>query len=658
MSKDVLVDPDSNPMSRKRFGLYVVLIYIVHLLIVSYIVSPSAVFSGQPFGGADYQTHFHQTMRLSRAFKLTGKTYAYEPRFLAGHPMGVIFDVDNKAHFLFAHTLYRMGVTLAVAFNLFSFVVALIFPFIFLASTRLWGLSPRAQLLSFAASSPYFFLDTASRFFGTAGMISYLFAAMVALLVISLFYRFIESLIEGKARFYFFILVLLPLAHLIHVWGFAVLVGPLLFLYARRFKQLSKRGHLLVISLAAATLAVNFYWLYSALRYHDIVSHSYLLGQAGFWTLKSDISGITAFQPSPVSQTILLRHLFIGGAIAFIVYLFRQKDKRAWPATFVLGWMFFLTYLSAFVPLFGLTEPYRFITAFGSFGVILGAGFFVQFLNRQTLQKLKEPKVLPFTLLAFFLLAPSFIREFYLAAPEFLPTLRDEKAPVDPAPWRSEFKPVSEPIAKLAYHTVRSDYWRVAEFLTQNCKEEGRVLIEPWPLGEFMGWATDLNIIGGFPDRRMVFESAYLFRIYDYDATKQLQHKRFWGEEYNAYLKRYNIRYVVMQLPNFFMVEQNRKAMSFYHNVGHYRIYRANHDGNYFAHGNGKLKSASLNKIELENVSSSDNYVDIRFHLIKGLTCRPNCKLKGIQIADSEAKFIRIWGKPNLAENITIEYKP
>ena len=41
------------------------------------------------------------------------------------------------------------------------------------------------------------------------------------------------------------------------------------------------------------------------------------------------------------------------------------------------------------------------------------------------------------------------------------------------------------------------------------------MLVQHWAVGEFLGWATDKPIIGGFPDRRLIHEAANLFRRTD-----------------------------------------------------------------------------------------------------------------------------------------------
>ncbi len=641
-------------LERRAFLKILAMLYVLHLLVVWYVVPPSVVFSGRPFGGADYQTHFHQTIRLTSALTHRGRAYAYEPRFLAGHPMGVIFDVDNKAHFLFSYALNRAGLRLAVAFNLFPFLVALFFPLLFWACSRLWGGGRRAQLVAFGLSTPYYFIDTATRFFSTAGMISYVAAALVSVLVVSLFWRFIEtSAQEGKTRHFWLLIVLLPLAHLIHVWAFAILVGPLIYLYLREFRRLRRTTHLQVGALIVATLGVNAYWLLPALAHRELLATSYLLGQAGPFSFIEDVVEVLPFRPAPTTNTTTIRTLAIAGAV-FVLWRWRKEgDRRTRPAAFLLGWCFFLTYISTYMPLVGLTEPYRFIVALAVSAVVIGAPFYAQFLHLPTLKRLRQPRLLPYAVLAAVLLLPQVGRQIYASAPELIPSLREKEMDLDPPPWKRGRPEVKDPVIKMRYGPVLPVYWQIATYLKTHCAKQGRVLVEPWPLGEYLGWATDLHIIGGFPDRRMIFENAYLFR------PKGNNDPRFWGQAYFDYLKRYNIRYVVMHIPFFPMVEANRRSMRYIKNIGGYRIYRATHGGTYLARGSGRVR-ADLDRIYLRDVTpgKGTQSVDLRFHYIENLTCRPRCRLEQVPLPDSKATFIRVVGVPKLASELTIEFQP
>ena len=641
---------ESAPRS-SSFLLGLAALYAIHLLVVAYVFPPRVVFAGVPYSGGDYQTHFHQTYRVAESMRTTGRSWGYEPQFLAGQPAGLIFDVDNKAHFLFSYSLSLLGLDLASAFNLFSLLSALIAPLVLVLAGRLFGLSPRAQLVVLALSTPTYFLDTACRFFTTAGMISYVMTAHLCLLVLVLFWRWLESPGRRGLRFFLPLLVLLPLAHLVHVWAFAILVGPMVILYLRAWRRrLPWTGHAQVVSLAGAVLAVNAYWLIPSFTHANLMTASIKLGQARPFYFILDLIEILPFMPPATVQTTLFRYLALAGAIV-VVYRWRQaKDERTFAALTVLGWSFFLTYFSAYLPLFRLTEPYRFVLTLTFAAVVFASPFWSELLSPGVWREHFSGTAGVLAVLLLVLLLPQLGRQVLASAPELIPKPDQVTPQFDPPPWDRAPPPPME--ITLRMKSLAPDFTEVADFVRRRCTEPGRILVEPWELGEFLGWATEHHVIGGFPDRRLVYEAANLFR----DPP---DHRRYWGPELADYLVRYNIRYLVIHLPIFPMIEGRRDLVELMARLGPYRIYRTRHRGGFFLRGAGRVRT-SLNHIVLEDVRPDprDGTVAIRFHYLKTLRCRPSCRLVKEPISDSDASFIGVVGDPSLASTITLEHRP
>ena len=61
----------------------------------------------------------------------------------------------------------------------------------------------------------------------------------------------------------------------------------------------------------------------------------------------------------------------------------------------------------------------------------------------------------------------------------------------------------------------------------------GRVLVQYGALGEYLRWATDRPVLGGFHDRRMIFQDADLFHFPPEDPRYEAG--------FAAYLERYNV---------------------------------------------------------------------------------------------------------------------
>jgi len=635
------------PQHRRRvFLLWLGGIYLLHLIGVAYIFPSQVVFADVPYGGGDYQTHFHQTFRIKESLQSGGGLWAYEPRFLAGHPMGLIFDVDNKAHFLFSYGLSRLGMPLVSAYNLFSVLSAMLYPLVLLLIARLFRLDSRAQLVAMAVGAPIYFLDTASRFFTSAGMISYVMSAHVALLVLVLFWRLLQSPGRAGLRYFIPLLILFPLVHLIHVWAFAILVGPMVVFYLRYARRLPLVGHVQVLVLGAAVVLANLHWLLPAISHFGIMTPSHKLGQAKPHFFLLDLFEILPFSPPAIVQTTLFRYLALGAAAVLLFRWYREKDERFFPGVTIIGWLLFLGYVSAYVPLFGLTEPYRFVLALAFAAAALCGGFLADIFRQGF-----SPAGRVLLVLGLVLLGPQVARQVFASAPELIPLPQRLTPKHDPPPW-DRGAPVKAPEVTLRMKSVPQHYLQVAKYLRQHAREEGRILVEPWEVGEFLGWATNLHIIGGFPDRRMIYERSNIFR-------EVPGHDRYFKQAFADYLVRYNIRYLLVHMPLFPHVETRRDLLQLMVRLGPYRLYRTRHRANFFLRGSGRVRT-SINRIVLEDVvpDPRDGKVAIRFHYFPTLRCAPACRLEKVPLADSKASFIQIAGDPKLAGRITLEHRP
>ena len=75
-----------------------------------------------------------------------GQSWAYDPNMLAGFPVGLFFDVDNKAHGLFTYVLTRLGMKQAHAYTLFTLISCLLAPLSVVGAARLLRMSRGDQV--------------------------------------------------------------------------------------------------------------------------------------------------------------------------------------------------------------------------------------------------------------------------------------------------------------------------------------------------------------------------------------------------------------------------------------------------------------------------------------------------------------------------------
>ena len=93
----------------------------------------------------------HHPQRRPRP--LWGNTGVYDPDMLAGSPVGLIFDVDNKARFPFTYGLTKLGVPRPTAFNLFVVLSFVVLPFSLLFAARLFRPAASRTTLRLGARS-------------------------------------------------------------------------------------------------------------------------------------------------------------------------------------------------------------------------------------------------------------------------------------------------------------------------------------------------------------------------------------------------------------------------------------------------------------------------------------------------------------------------
>ncbi|HEY8375071.1 MAG TPA: hypothetical protein VIK91_01225 [Nannocystis sp.] len=604
----------------------------------------TVVFGGRIFGGADYQTHFQHTHTLSRALDESGRLWIYDPMLLAGYPAGLFFDVDNKAHFLYCTALRRLGLPLPAVFNSFTLLSAILMPVSLWLAARLLGVSARAQAWTFGLGVLIWHLDALMRFFWGGGMISFATATHLCVLVLALFRRQIAGPpVRGG---YVALLVLLPLALLTHVWSFAALVGPMVGLYLARRRQLDVGGHARVWALAAFTVIVNAYWLVPALAHMELLAPSHRLGQATPAYVLYDLLEIfvdpltTGF----VRQRTLVRCVAVMAAIATLLAWRRAGDPRLRYAGLTLAWLFGITYVGALLPLVPATEPYRFAAPMTCWAAVLAGPWLAQNLTRRTWSMI--PKALRgLAIGVLVLLAP----RVYAQIATFVPGL-------DVAPRGVLRSSVQEELffPAMRMRPVPPEFDEVADWLKSQ-PDDGRVLVHYWALGEYLRWATDRPILGGFPDRRTIHEQANLFHFLDTDER--------YHEGLERYLADYNVAYIIMSVPYIAAIERRLDLLEPRGILGgHYRAYRVRRPSGYAVRGSAEVR-ADLGRIEVSGALPAPGTQELvlRFHWLRELECRSldpatRCRIEREAVAGDEAGFVRVIGDPVLPGRLTIEH--
>ena len=605
----------------------------LHLLMLAYTLPLAVVFGDTPFGGPDYQTHYQHTHTLLQVHAEFGRAWAYDPNLLAGHPTGLIFDVDNKLHFAWTSGLVRLGVPLPVAFNLFTLLSCLLAPVSLWLTARLLGFEARARVVVFGLAVLAWNFDPTARFCWGGGMVSFATAAHLGCVVIAVMHRL---LVDGGRRFALALVISLPLVLRLHVWAFAILAVPLTGMYLWRSRRLPVRTHLVVWAAAALGLVANLDWLLPALAHRELIVPSAGLGQATPAYLFYDFVELlvdprrTGF----VVQRTLLRGLAIVAAIATVWGWRRDRDPRGFTGGLTLAWLVGLTYVGALVPVLQATEPYRFAVPMALWATVIAGPWLVAAAG--SLRGVSGP-ARGAVLVLLVMLSPRLYQQVMPFVPELSPV---------PPPTGQLAR--SMPSARLG--GVLEDYVEVATWLAAQ-PDRGRVLVQQGPLGEYLRWATDRPILGGFHDRRMIFQDANLFYFKEGDPR--------YTSGLAEYLERYNVAYVVMTYP--YMADIERRSDLFAPagiQGGVHRVYTVRKPGSYFAEGAGEVE-AGLNRIHVRDAvaAAGTQSLTLRFHHMDELRCRADapCRVERAEVAGDTAGFIRVVGEPTLPREFTIE---
>jgi hypothetical protein len=356
-----------------------------------------------------------------------------------------------------------------------------------------------------------------------------------------------------------------------------------------------------------------------------------------------------------VATRTVFRIAAFCGAVLTLWRWRREKDDRLFLGAVSWLWPLGMAYFASLLPLLKETEPYRFIAPAIFFAAVLAGPWFATILTRAWIRELGATARVVLVVLLL-LLVPRVVQTITYFIPELLPAIGGPSILKPNIAGPKAVMPTPE-FFSFRHDGVSEDYRQVAAWLRDEAKEEGRVLVEWWVLAEYLRWASNKPIIGGFPDRRIKHEACNLFRY--------REDERYHGRALAEYLVRYNIRYMVVSNP-YVLIEQRRDLLEPKRWIGHHRIYRVRHFVDYFARGSGKVRTR-LNQIEISDARPEPNANDllIRFHYHKTLRCRAasgtdRCRLARAPLPDNAVGFISVIGDPRLPRHLVIEnsYEP
>lgn len=155
------------------FWLAAACLALLQLLLLNHFVPLAVVLGPQPIQGVDFDLHIGQVWRVTEGLERWGQSWVYDVKLLAGQPEGTITDAGSKGWELWTYAVHALGLSKAVAFNSFVWILSALCPWIVLASARVFGLGAWASLLAAAMATSLWFFDSFVHWAWWVGMISY-----------------------------------------------------------------------------------------------------------------------------------------------------------------------------------------------------------------------------------------------------------------------------------------------------------------------------------------------------------------------------------------------------------------------------------------------------------------------------------------------------
>lgn len=622
----------------RRHAVWIVLgvVTALHVALTLRFEPLGVVFGPDPITTIDYETHFQQTYRAAQAFEQSGRLWSYNPHLLAGQLSGVIFDADNKLYEVFTIALGLVGVPLHTGHNLFVLLAHLLVAPVLYSSARLFGLERAPAAVALALGSACWFFDSFAHLLWWGGMISFGFAAVLALLPVALFYRWLQ---DRRPLRLILMGGLLGLIHTLHPYSFFVLVFPMGFQYLRARKSLSWKEHSAVVGCAVFAVVCNLWWLAVAFRFWHYILDSGFLMDTTLSHLVFDYLGLLAdpTQTGLVAVRSSFRFLALFGGLFGLLMWRREHDDRFGLFAFTLSALLCAAYLGGYLAPLRQIQPYRFSLPATFFAVIPAAAFLIA--GARQWRETRPPRlVMALGLLGILVVVPRFARDVIYFLPEAVPR---HSRPLVAPPFNinsgAGFGTIVWPEPFDFSHSGIGPADRaLAQYVRDHDDGSGRWLVEFWLVGERLAWATDAQIIGGFREFNLAHSDANWFRRHPDGAGPE-------PEAFERYLEQYNVKWVVVSNP-MPALESRADLLRLESNVYGTRVYRTLVSSSFFVDGGPGQVNASLDRIEVRGSRGGD--LVLRYHYLETLRCRPDCTLYRAEAPGDRVGFIGVRGAP------------
>ena len=447
------------------------LLLFLHLVALFLFLDWREVLDNPPVADTDYATHWAEVWSVSHYLE-DGHLWGYDPYFMAGHPEGTLFDIDNKFIEVAAFALSRLGLPLPLSYNLALVSLMALAPLAIYPTSRLLGLGRGDALLAQLAALGLWYLDPAFRWSWQGSTLAFASAVCLSLLVLASAINLTHPERSPAPSAWLLWFVLGPLLFWLHALTFFLLLLPLILLTLHRWHVLSGVRRMILIVWPVIVLLANAPWLLAASRFFWARTASGHFLQGGLPALGADLFGIGRVDGASTVSLLGLRWLVLLLGGLGLWRMARRGPGGQAPAIGACG-AFLVAYGAVYLPDGGNLQPYRYVeqaAMWSALGVGPGLRVLTDIYATRMPQRVRVGVV---TILAFFAILW-----------------------VGNAAWR--FRP--PPIGGPAHHRWQGPsptVIEICEHLKEMPLERGRLLTDDARLGALLPWCSGAQVIGG-----------------------------------------------------------------------------------------------------------------------------------------------------------------
>ena len=591
---------------KSYYKIILLFIFFIHITGVLFNFPLNDIMSKYPVATVDYSFHFYQAYATSNFFLTSHQLWGYDPYFMAGYPMGIIFDMNYKFFELFVSIFSFIGTV--PASKLFLLIFMIIMPLVAFSSCRNLGLGKTESIIGTCLAVLLWYTDSSLSHNRWEGMFSNVFIAYLSIYVFSLLFKYMET-----KKLYVFVLMVLS-GTIVFYMGTSVFVLslPVFLLFILLVREKNYRVCIVFVIWGLLMLVLITPWFIPCLKFLHYKTDSGYWFYADIGTFFKDFISYEGCPPgSGWPRTFFIRSLiFFTGVYGIYLWIKEKQPMKYIPITANALAMFLLSYLGSYSKLILNLQPYRFISSM-SFFLLVPSAKAIHFLYNRSKENLKKETLIAITILGLLSL-PQIYAGISLA-------------------FRTP--PIS---AIFSREDIEIKLW-----IKKHTDNSARILYEDSFRNEhpsLLPYYIKRQFIGGLYPKTFIkhgFVELNSWSMFDkkFSDISLAQMKN--------YFEYYNIKWVFAFTKEVLdLFDKYPSYLKKITRIGTVNVYEVDRKVNFFIEGNGEI-NADYNKIEVKNATGPE--IIIKYHWLETLKTKPELKIEAVKGLDDPVGFIKVY---------------